>query len=484
LTWHENSVQQAAQQNKVGKMLLSWSRHCETTALHTWARHSGEQRYVRERFHKLMGANQAAAMHDALTTWRDAAYEQRTLIRRVSKIVVSSSVRCLGWALLTWRQVFLSSKHHGALAVGINASSRHHIISLTSLLLRVSLLSWKHTADTRRRIRFVLLQKRFLLDQRTSKITLHALHQRCCRLRLLFVSSSRVAHRKWRSVIRIVLHKWYHFLQEAKEIHDQERRSLCATVIELHKRSRRLCQRCICGWAGIVSERSWHQRICMIFTSKLFKTHLQHLLARWRGGMKHAQQQAVMRGARFWNRILAAELNLQPFFTSWRHLQATNSRQHQWSSFFLDWVGGYHSRQSLHRALESWKDYLQAEKARHIQNGRRNMRLSWIQFRVLRCGFRPILDAWKRVHAAQLHKSLKNRLVTKSVKSRYGLLIQKRHLIAWFERAFQDKMYAANTSTRVSRTYKHTCPPNVLHAARCTARVWLEQMPQGCIRFN
>jgi len=456
LRWHENSVQQAAQENKVGKMLLSWSRHCEMTALHTWARHAGEQRYVRERFQKLMGANQAVAMHDALTTWRDAAYEQRTLIRRVSRIVVSSSVRCVRGALLTWRQVFFSSKHHGALAVGIKVSSRHHILSLTSLLLRVSLLSWKHAADTRRRIRFVLLQKQFLLDQRISKITLDALHQRCCGVRLLFVSSSRVAHRKWRSVTRIVLHKWYNVLQEAKSMHDHERRSVRATAIEMHKRSRRLCQRCICEWAGIVSERSWHQRICTIYTSKLLKTHLQHFLVRWRD-MKHAhlqsQQQAVMRGARFWNRILAAELNLQPFFTSWRHLQATNSRQHKWSSCFLDWIGGCHSRQSLHRALESWKDYLQAEKARHIQNGRRNMRLSWIQFRVLRCGVRPILDAWKRVHAAQLHKSLKKRLVTKSVKSRYGLLILKWHLIAWFERAFQDKMYAANTSIRASRTY-------------------------------
>lgn len=248
---------------------------------------------------------------------------------------------------MTWRQVFLSSKHYGALAVGINASSRHHILSLTSLLLRVSLLSWKHAADTRRRIRFVLLQKQFLLDQRISKIALDALHARCCRVRLLFVSSCRVAHRKWRSIIRIVLHKWYNFLQEAK----------------------------------------------------------------------------------------------------------ANSRQRKWSSCFSDWVGGYDSRQSLHRALESWKDYLQAEKACHIQNGRRNMRLSWIQFRVLRCSFRPILDAWKRVHAAQLHKSLKNRLVTKSVKRRYGLIIQKWHLIAWFERAFQDKMYAANLSTRASRTY-------------------------------
>ena len=372
-------------------------------------------------------------------------------------------MRCVRWALLTWWQQRLISKNHEALTASVNVSSRYHILGLTSLLLRVSLLSWKHVAGSRRKMRSMTAQKRFLLERRTSKIALDALHEQCCRVRHLFLSGSRLARRKSRSVTRMVLHEWHRCLHEAREAHDHQRRGERATLLELQKRTRRLGQRCIYEWAGIVSDRSWHQRICTIYTSKLLKTHIQHLLVQWRDDtsaklwqqricsvysskllkthlqhllaqwrdLTHArlqsQQRAVTRTAQFWSMILALELDLRSFFMSWRYLQTTKSRQHKLVSHFMDRVCGHHSRQLLHDSFESWTSHLETEKARQVRAGRQNVRLSWLQLRVLRFGFRQIFDEWKTVHAARRHKSFKHRLVAKSVRSRYGLLIQRRH---------------------------------------------------------
>ena len=88
-------MRQATKDKQIGNMTLSRSRHCEVTALNTWASNAREQRYVRERFQRLMGGNKAAVMHDALTAWCEAAHEQRTLLRKVSKIIGLSSVRCV-----------------------------------------------------------------------------------------------------------------------------------------------------------------------------------------------------------------------------------------------------------------------------------------------------------------------------------------------------------------------------------------------------
>lgn len=109
LAWHGNACELATEENKVGKMLISWSRHCEHSAFQAWVNNALDQRDRRVCLQAMMGASQTAVANMAFREWEETARERRALTRKMTRIILTSSVRCARFALRSWLSLYLLS---------------------------------------------------------------------------------------------------------------------------------------------------------------------------------------------------------------------------------------------------------------------------------------------------------------------------------------------------------------------------------------
>jgi len=98
LTWHDNAIQLKTDENKIGKMMMSWSWHCEYATFRMWAEIAREQCVQRDGLRAILGASTSKVVRKrsrgVILGWREAVYQERLLVFRYAA-VCSSVLQCV-----------------------------------------------------------------------------------------------------------------------------------------------------------------------------------------------------------------------------------------------------------------------------------------------------------------------------------------------------------------------------------------------------
>ena len=222
--------------------------------LDAWEIHARRQRYVREVCVKVVAHMIRRRLAPVFDTWRSHTEAHNKIRFTVSSIAKQWSVGKLAISFETWH------KH------------AHQQVRGRGLLVRKE-RKWAMRSAT---AAFTRWQANAAVQRRGRKI------------------GSRGVDRWSHGCLLGALQGWCDYHQEVRSTRMRESHQEHESALQVQRRKRGRLEMCVGAWAGVVRRRAWYERMSSLYSSKLLKTHVQHLMVHWCGAAMLTKRRRVV----------------------------------------------------------------------------------------------------------------------------------------------------------------------------------------------
>ena len=222
-----------------------------------------------------------------LNAWEVHARRQRYVREVCVKVIVHMIRRRLAPVFDTWRS---HTEAHNKIQFTVSSIAKQWSVGK----LAISFETWHDHAHQQVRGRGLLARTERKLAMRSAAAAFTWWRANAAVQRQGRKIGSRGVDRWSHSCLLDALQGWCKHHQEVRSTRMREAHQERESALRVLRRKRRRLEMCVGAWAGVVRRRAWHQRISSLYSSKLLKTHVQHLMVHWRGAAMLTKRRRVL----------------------------------------------------------------------------------------------------------------------------------------------------------------------------------------------